>query len=130
MAPHGLLGCGKSERFTMLRAGVESSVRETWLLLSNGPLSWSALPDALHDGDNDALKSPFVMASVGMWAKVAEETERRMVVCWPMKKNSLSFTIRPPRVPPNWLRLSESRVFAKAFLAFKSPLRKNSNRSP
>src|SRR5260370_7090106 len=128
MAAYVVVGWWKSDRVSMLRAGVRRCVGETWLLLSNGPLSWSALPDALHDGDNNALKSPFVMASVGMWAKVAEETERRMVVCWPMKKNSLSFTIRPPRVPPNWLRLSQSRVLAKTFLPFKFPLPKTSTK--
>src|ERR1700682_2532853 len=38
--------------------------------------------------------------------------------------------IRPPITPPNWFRLSVSRATAKKSRAFRSPLRKNSNRSP
>jgi hypothetical protein len=41
--------------------------------------------------------------------------DRMMFPWYPRKKNNLSRFMGPPKVPPNWLRLSESRVVAKSF---------------
>src|ERR1700737_2783989 len=50
----------------------------------------------------------------------------RMVRCQEPKKNSLSFTMGPPTVPPNWLRLRASFWVPKKLGALSAPFGRNS----
>src|SRR5215468_5133019 len=46
------------------------------------------------------------------------------------KKNSLSFLIGPPRLPPNWFCLNDGLTVSKKFRASSALLRKNSYADP
>ena len=69
-------------------------------------------------------------APVGTKAVLPYVMLLRIVRCQEPKKNSLSFLIGPPKVPPNWLRLMASCCGAKKLRALRSPLRRYSKAEP
>lgn len=75
-------------------------------------------------------KSPFRCAGVRTNVEFPVEMLRVCVPWYVPKKNSLSFTMGPPRLPPNWFRFSLSEEDAKKLRAFIAPLRRNSNIVP
>ena len=63
------------------------------------------------------VKSPFSIAWVGTKLTVSAGLLFSFLPWYPAKKNSLSLTIGPPSVPPNWLRFKLSRLGAKKLRA-------------
>ena len=71
-----------------------------------------------------------IIAAVGTKAVWSSGFCRVVVACRPMKKNSLSRTSGPPRVPPSWLRLRPSLLPDKKSACRKRLSRMNSNKLP
>jgi hypothetical protein len=95
--PHSSIGVG-SRREMLSAAGLMrvGAMR----LLTNGAPRVSCRPP-LHAADAKVVKSPAIIAAVGMNACWSSGFCRVVVVCSPTKKNSLSLTSGPPSVPPN-----------------------------
>src|SRR5438876_6611688 len=109
IVPQASAAAGSKEAtFSAGLSNEEGSIR----LLTNGALSVICRP-ALQAGEVIAVKSPATVAAVGTKAMLFAGSWRRVVPWYPPKKNNLFFMIGPPKVPPNWLRLSVLFVVAK-----------------
>jgi hypothetical protein len=109
ICPHGSDEDGIHPELMILTAAglnADGSIR----LFTNGAriATWRPL---LHAGEAAVVKSPAIIAAVGTNARLSFDIWRERVRWYAPKKNSLSLTIGPPRVPPNWFLFSPSFCF-------------------
>src|SRR5262245_1524377 len=80
-----------------------------------GSINVLARPFDWQPAESIMLKSPLSAAAVGNRASDCGGAWRLRVPWYPPKKNNFSLRIGPPKVPPNWFRLSVSCAAAKKF---------------
>src|SRR5512138_3617680 len=124
--PHSSIGWGILRE--MLRAAGLMRLGSI-LLLTNGAPSVTDRP-WLQAADANAVKSPVNIGAVGTKAVWSSGFCLVVVACRPAKKNTLSRTIGPPIVPPNWLRFKPSFLFENGSGALKRLSRANSKALP
>src|SRR5215510_13852923 len=113
--PQGSLDRGNRGSLTSARDWRENSLGSTVFranpFVPNGPLNVTSLP-LWQAAEANSVKSPASIFAVGTNDRLSVGVERWMVACSPTKKNTLFFTIGPPKVPPNWLRFRPSLLVA------------------